>query len=233
MHERRPTQCGDGWLGQAEHPSGVGGELRAATAVPDHVRRLEVNEVRRDLEGVVEILAVEHATGLGLERQHGVPRLRRREPIEPVPTMGDEQIGKLRIVCEVATVARSIDSMVGREDASDRLHVVAQVNHAHGERDRFTARMSRKAVAVPALEREAQRFANVGADVEPLHEHVGYFAARLEVVYRPLVSRLLEHPDDLVALLVRVPGRRSLRRRGPSKMGRSPDVSTYDAAYGR
>ena len=57
------------------------------------------------------------------------------------------------------------------------------------------------AVAVPALEREAQRLANAGAEVEPLHEHVGDLAPGREVVDRPLAGRLLDHADDLVALL--------------------------------
>ena len=48
---------------------------RAATAVPAHVRRLEVDEVGDDGEGVVELVAVQHAVGLGLEGEHGVPRL--------------------------------------------------------------------------------------------------------------------------------------------------------------
>ena len=64
------------------------------------------------------------------------------------------------------------------------------------------------AVAVPALEREAQRLANVGAEVEPLHEHVGDLAPGREVVDRPLAGRLLDHPDDLVALLRAAAGRR-------------------------
>ena len=57
------------------------------------------------------------------------------------------------------------------------------------------------AVAVPALEGEAQRVADGGAEVEPLHEHVGHLAPRREVVDRPLARGLLDHPDDLVALL--------------------------------
>ena len=56
------------------------------------------------------------------------------------------------------------------------------------------------AVAVPALEREAQGVLNAGAEVEPLDEHDGHFASRGEVVHRPLPGGLLEHPDDLVAL---------------------------------
>ena len=68
--------------------------------------------------------------------------------------------------------------------------------------------MGREALAVPALERVGQRLAHAGAEVEPLHEHVGHLAPGGEVVHRPLVGGLLEHPDDLVALLLGAPGRR-------------------------
>ena len=53
-----------------------------------------------------------------------------------------------------------------------------------------------------------KRLANAGAEVEPLHEHVGHFAARREVVHRPLVGGLLDHLDDLVALLLGATGGR-------------------------
>ncbi len=64
------------------------------------------------------------------------------------------------------------------------------------------------AVAVPALEREAQRLADAGAEVEPLHEHVGDLAPGREVVDRPLAGGLLDHADDLVSLVRAAPRRR-------------------------
>ena len=68
--------------------------------------------------------------------------------------------------------------------------------------------MGRIAVPVPALEREAQRVADPGADVEALHEHDGDLAPRREVVDRPLAGGLLDHADDLVPLLRTAAGRR-------------------------
>ena len=208
MHERRAAERGDGFLGEPEHPGGVGRELRAATAVPAHVRRLEVDEVGGDGQGVVELLAGQHAVRLGLEGEHGVPRLDLAELIEPAASMRDEQVGERRVVRAVAAIAGGLEGVVRREQAADRLHVVAEVHDAHRERDRLALRMGGIAVAVPALEREAQRFANVGAEVEPLHEHVGHLAPGREVVDRPLAGRLLDHLDDLVSLLRAAAGRR-------------------------
>ena len=54
---------------------GIGGELRAPTAVPAHVRRLEVDEVGRDGQCVVQLLAGQQVVGFGLEGKHGVPWL--------------------------------------------------------------------------------------------------------------------------------------------------------------
>ena len=120
----------------------------------------------------------------------------------------DEQVGERRVVRAVAAIASGVEGMLRREEAADRLHVVAEVHDAHRERDRLPLRMGRIAVAVPALEREAQRVANAGAEVEPLHEHVGDLAPGGEVVDRPLAGGLLDHADDLVALVRAVPGRR-------------------------
>ena len=64
-----------------------------------------------------------------------------------------------------------------------------------------------EALSVPALESEGKRLANAGAEVEPRDEHVRHLATGREVVDGPLVRRLLQHPHDLVALLVGAAGR--------------------------
>ena len=208
MHERRAAERGDVLLGEPEHPGGVGREVGAATAVPAHVRRLEVDEVGDDGQGVVELGAGQHAVGLGLGGEHGVPRLGLAEPIEPGASVRDEQVGERRVVRAVAAIASGVEGMLRREEAADRLHVVAEVHDAHREGDRLPLRVGRIAVAVPALEREAQRVADAGAEVEPLHEHVGDLAPGREVVDRPLAGGLLDHADDLVALVRAAAGRR-------------------------
>jgi hypothetical protein len=59
-----------------------------------------------------------------------------------------------------------------------------------------------KAIAIPALEGEAQRIAHRSAEVEALDEHVGDFASRFKVVDGPRVGGLLDHLNDLLALLL-------------------------------
>jgi hypothetical protein len=49
------------------------------------------------------------------------------------------------------------------------------------------------------------------AEIEPLDQHVANLAPRCEVVYRPLVSALLDHADHLVALLGGVSSGRELQ----------------------
>ena len=77
-----------------------------------------------------------------------------REPLEPAGAVLDEEVGERRVVGAVATVAGGLDGALGREEAADRLHVVAQVHDAHRQRDRLAARVRGEALAVPALERE-------------------------------------------------------------------------------
>ena len=146
--------------------------------------------------------------GSGSSGEHGVPRLGLAEPIEPGASVRDEQVGERRVVRAVAAIASGVEGVLRREEAPDRLHVVAEVHDAHREGDRLPLRVGRIAVAVPALEREAQRVADAGADVESLHEHVGDLAPGREVVDRPLAGGLLDHADDLVALLRAAAGRR-------------------------
>ena len=153
-------------------------------------------------------LAGQHAVRFGLEGEHGVPRLGLAELLEPAASVLDEQVGERRVVGAVAAIAGGLDGVVRREQAADRLHVVAEVHDAHRERDRLPLRVGGIAVSVPALEREAQRLTNVGAEVEPLHEHVGDLAPGREVVDRPLAGRLLDHLDDLVSLFRAAAGRR-------------------------
>ena len=82
-------------------------------------------------------LAGQHAVRLGLEGEHGVPRLDLAEPLEPAAPVLDEQVGERRVVRAVAAIAGRLDGVVRREQAADRLHVVAEVHDAHRERDRL------------------------------------------------------------------------------------------------
>jgi hypothetical protein len=59
--------------------------------------------------------------------------------------------------------------------------------------------MRRIALAVPPLERETQRLAHVGTELDALEQHVADFAARRKVVRRPLARVLLNELHDLLA----------------------------------
>src|SRR6185295_1223949 len=105
-----------------------------------------------------------------LEVEHAVPRLHLGKLLDPAASMRDEQVGECRVVSSVATIAGGFERLLRREEAANRLHVVAQMNDAHRHRDRLAAGMGRIAIAVPALEREAQRLANGRTEIEPLHQ---------------------------------------------------------------
>ena len=116
------------------------------------------------------------------------------------------RFGERRIVRPVAAIAAASIALAG-----EKRRPIASMSWL-----RWTTRMasgwlrlcmSGEAVAVPALEGEAQRVANRGAEVEPLRKHVGNFAAGLEVVHRPRVRGLLNHLDDLLALFIGAAGR--------------------------
>ena len=123
------------------------------------------------------------------------------EPVEPVASMREEEVGHRRVVGLVAALARGFEGALGREEATERLHVVAHMDDPHGERDRMPLHVIGVAVPVPALERAPERVTDVRAEVQPLDERVGDLAAGREVVERPLTDRLLDHPHDLVVFL--------------------------------
>src|ERR1017187_5803571 len=91
--------------------------------------------------------------------------------------------------------------------------------------------MGGKTVAVPPFEGKAQRIANSKSEVEPLREHVGNFAAGFEVVYRPLVSGLLNHPHNLLTLFVRAAGGREGRHVVYQRLGADGNLVAEDGGY--
>ena len=131
MDQRRPAERDGGIVIQTEHLGGIDSNSGAAAAMPAHVRRLEIDEVGNHGEGVVQLSADEDTVGLGLEREHGVPWLGLAQPIEPATPMRDEQVGQRRVVGGVAAVTSGLQRVIGREQAADRLHVVAQVHDPH------------------------------------------------------------------------------------------------------
>jgi hypothetical protein len=87
MDQGRPSERRGLAIAEPEHLGGVHAELCAPTAVAGHVRRFQVDEVRRHREGVVELGAVESAVRPRLEVEHGVPRLGARLPTTKEDTM--------------------------------------------------------------------------------------------------------------------------------------------------
>src|ERR1051326_5382905 len=80
---------------------------------------------------------------------------------------------------------------------------MAQVDDAHWQRNRLPGGVRRITLAVPALEREPQCLAHIGAELDALQQHVADLAARRKVVRRPLARVLLNELHDLLALLLR------------------------------
>ena len=94
VHECRSAKRGRVLFGKPEDAGGIRRELCAAAAMPAPVRRLEIDEVGCHLERMVESLARQHAPGLGLERQDGIPRLRLVESLEPGGAVLEEEVGE-------------------------------------------------------------------------------------------------------------------------------------------
>ena len=170
-------------------------------------RRLEIDEVGGHDQCRIERFAFEHAVRLGLERQHGVPRLGRAKPVKPFTGVREEHVDQRRIVGAIAAVTGGLDRAIGREDAGDRFHVLAQVHDAHRQRDRLALHMVGMAVTVPALEGAAQGILDADGKAERLHEHHRHFAAGGEVVDDPFIRRLLEPAHGFCLLLRCLAGR--------------------------
>lgn len=109
MEQRGPSDRGDLGVAGTEQAGGVGGELRAAPAVPDPVRRLQVDEVGRHREGLVEFGALQDPVGFRFPVEHGVPRVHLAERVEPRPPVGREEVGELRVVRPVTPVASGLE----------------------------------------------------------------------------------------------------------------------------
>lgn len=86
----------------------VGGQLRALPTVAGHVRGLQIDEVRRHLERVVELGPAQGAVRFGLEVEDGVPGVRLGELLEPRLSMLDEEIGEGRVIRAAASLARGV-----------------------------------------------------------------------------------------------------------------------------
>src|SRR5207249_4593577 len=112
VHERRSARRGRVLVGKPEYAGGMRCELCTPAAVPAPVRRLEIDEVGRHLERVVERLALQVASGLRLEREDGVPRLGLAEPLEPGGAVLEEEIGEHGVVGLAPTVARRGDGLL-------------------------------------------------------------------------------------------------------------------------
>ena len=109
VHERRPTDHHDLVLRAPEVRRGVGGELCAPPAVPRAERRLEVDEVRRHGERLVQFGPIQDAVRFRFEVPHRVPRLQLRDLLEPdVPVRG-EQVREFGVVGAPATTASGVD----------------------------------------------------------------------------------------------------------------------------
>src|SRR5438105_5697587 len=125
--------------------------------MPAPVGRLEIDEVGRHLERMVERLALQRAPRLGLEREDAVPRLRFAQPLEPGGAVLEEEVGEHRVIRLVPTLAGRGDGSLRREETAARLHGMAQADDSHRQRNRVAADVLWESLAVPTLERAGKR----------------------------------------------------------------------------
>jgi hypothetical protein len=109
VEQRGPPDRGDLGVAGTEQAGGAGGELRAAPTVTGPVRRLQVDEVGRHRERLVQVGALEDPVWFRFPVEHGVPRVHLGERVEPALSAGDEEVGELRVVGPVATVACGVE----------------------------------------------------------------------------------------------------------------------------
>ncbi len=203
MHERRSSEDGDGVVVVAQDLSRGGCEVGASAAVAGHVRRLQVDEVGHHEERLVQRGPPERPMRLGLELEDGVPRVERGQPLEPGCAVGREQVGQLRVVGPPAAFADGLERRLRREPPAVGLHVVTDVDDPHRQRDLLAAGVLREARAVPSLEREAKRSADIRVEAETCGQHVGHLAPGAEVEGQPVVDVLPDDGGDLLVLLRR------------------------------
>jgi hypothetical protein len=104
----RPHHLGRGEPSPLAGPGRQRGDL---TRVPRRKWRLEVDEVGRDLQGAVQVLAAQHPAGPGLGGEYRVPRIELVQTAEELG--GDRQ--ELRDQCGIVGAARPLP------DQRDRL----------------------------------------------------------------------------------------------------------------
>ena len=109
MDEGRPPDRRDLVLLAPEVRRREGGELRAPPAVSRAERRLEVDEVRRHGECLVEFGAHQDPVRFRFEVEHRVPWLKLRDLLEPDVPVRSEHVRDLGVVGAAATTASGVD----------------------------------------------------------------------------------------------------------------------------
>src|SRR3954447_23329246 len=172
VDQRCAAQPPDLTLVQADVRRGIGCQLRTTAAVPGHVGRLQVDEVRDHQQRVVELGTVEDPVRMRLQVENGVPRLQLAELLEPGGRVRLEHSDDRWVVRAAGSLTRHLERLCWREESGVRLHVMAEVHDAHRVRDRFAFSTRWEAGAVPPLAGEAQGVSYAVTEIEATYEHV-------------------------------------------------------------
>jgi hypothetical protein len=182
------------------------GELGDRVRVAEHVRRLQVDEVRDREQGGVEAPALERDGERGLGVDHGVPRDDRVEPVEQGGRLRVDEVADGRIELAAAPFPKERPRALDAADAVRDLDELAELREPRREGDRLAGKFPGPALPVPHLVGRAERVEHVGRQLELLAERAGHRGVVVDHVVHVAVTGDEERQPDPEPLERRAPG---------------------------
>ena len=181
-------------------------ELGDGVRVTEHVRRLQVDEVRDREQRGVEAPALERDGEYRLGLDHGVPRHDRVEPVEQRGRLGVDEVAEGRVELAAAPFPHERPRALDAADAVRDLDELAELREPRCERDRLAAELPGPALPVPHLVGRAERVQHVVGQLELLAERAGHRGVVIDHVAHLAVAREQEVEPDPEAVERRAPG---------------------------
>ncbi len=157
MHQTGPAHGCDLGRPEAELGTGVRRQLRHGSGVPEHVRRLEVDEVGHGTQCHVEAVRREPDAQCGLGSDDRIPGLGRLEVGEDHVRLVAQKGGEVRVELRPRPLAGELHGGVESTHPLRHLRVLGDLGDPGGQRDIGPLQVARPAATVPALIRSTHR----------------------------------------------------------------------------
>ena len=206
MHQPGAAEDQDVGVGQAQHPSGLGGQRGHGRGVPQRVGRLEIDEVGECGQGILDLVSLDRVPQLGFRSDDRVPGTDLVEPTEDLRGVPAEELRELGVELPTGTVAREGDSASHTAEPVRHLDVLRQLTDPRRLRDQLALQPAGPAASVPAFVRRNDRTLHLGAEPEPGREATSQVGVPLDHRVDLAMAAEGERQPDAKPVQGRVPG---------------------------